>query len=108
MIYLASPYSHPDKYVVEARVLATAAFVAYHLQAGVHLISTIVHNHELAKHHKLPTDAKFWESYNEDLIRSCSGVWVLKLDGWAWSKGVAAEEIYAARLGIPIEYKEPL
>lgn len=108
MIYLASPYSHPDKYIVEARVLATAAFVAHHLQAGVHLISTIVHNHELAKRHQLRTDAAFWESYNEDFIRSCGSLWVLQLDGWKWSKGVTAEIAYASEHGIPIEYKEPL
>ena len=61
MIYLASPYSHPDATVREARFQAACRATASLIRAGHEVFSPIAHSHPLAAF-GLPTDWSFWES----------------------------------------------
>lgn len=106
--YLASPYSHPDKSVMEARFHETKRALAWLLSKRHWVYSPIVHAHQMAQDHQMPTDAKFWEDYNHAMIRSSCGVWVLCIDGFEDSKGVTEELAYAHGLGVSHKFVMPI
>jgi len=104
MIYLASPYTHPDPFVREERYLRAAKATVFLLSRKLWVYSPIVHCHELAKIGGLPVDADFWREYNFAVLARCTKFTVLRTDGYESSKGVAGEKAEADRLGIPVEY----
>ena len=77
------------------------------LREGIVVFSPIVHCHELAKHHDMPTDAEFWRFYNRIMIQGTRELWLLLLDGWKESKGMKGERDMAIELGIPYRQVEP-
>jgi len=106
MIYLASPYTHPDPAVREARFRAACRQAAEMVRCGIVVFSPIVHTHPLASH-GLPQDWAFWREYDRAFLEMCSEVWVLTLDGWRESQGVQAEIELARELGKPVVLIEP-
>ena len=106
MIYLASPYTHPDPSVREMRFRAVCRQAAEMLRCGIPVFSPIAYTHSIAAH-DLPVEWFFWERYDRVFLEICSEVWVLMLDGWRESKGVAAEIDIASELGMPVVYVEP-
>jgi nucleoside 2-deoxyribosyltransferase len=106
MIYLASPYSHPDPAVRERRFRAACSAAAFLLQAGHAVFSPIAHGHVLAEH-GLPTDWSFWQRYDHEHLERCDEVIVLMLNGWEESAGVRAEIRRAHELGKTVCYLTP-
>ena len=106
MIYLASPYSHPDTRVRERRFRAACHAAAWLMRSGLTVYSPIAHGHPIALC-GLPTDWPFWERHDRRLLEHCDQVIVLMLDAWQESKGVQAEIQIAAELGKPLRYLEP-
>ena len=106
MIYLATPYTHPDRAVRLARFRAVNKAASLLMQQGHHVFSPISHSHPIAEEGGLPTSWDFWEKYDIEVLKMCSQVIVLMLDGWKESKGVAAEIEIAKSLGIGIVYAE--
>jgi nucleoside 2-deoxyribosyltransferase len=106
MIYLASPYSHPDPAVRERRFRAACSAAALLLQAGHAVFSPIAHGHVLAEH-GLPTDWKFWQRYDREHLERCDEVIVLMLNGWEESAGVHGEIRQAHELGKRVCYLTP-
>ena len=102
LIYLASPWSHPDPAVRERRYLQARQATAAIIRAGKPVFSPVVYSYHLAEDGGLPGDWGFWQEFDEALISRCSFLWVLTLDGWRESKGVAAEIDLAARLNKPM------
>ena len=107
MIYLASPYSHPDPLVREDRFNAACQATAQLVLGGRSVFSPIVHGHPLVRH-GLPTEWTFWQRFDIEYIRCCDEVLVLRIDGWEESEGVRAEIELAAALGKRASYKEPV
>ena len=105
MIYLASPYSHPDPAVREERYRATCRATAALLRAGLLVISPIVHSHPLAVF-ALPTGWEFWERIDRAYLERCDLLVVLMLAGWRTSVGVRAEIRIAREIGLPVSYLE--
>src|SRR5438132_7996461 len=103
MIYLASPYSHPDPTVREQRFRAACRVVAGLLRAGHVVFSPIVHAHVLVEH-GLPTEWPFWRHIDREQLTRCDEVVVLMLGGWNQSVGVQAEIRIARELGKPVGY----
>jgi len=103
MIYLASPYSHPDPLVREARYEAACRATADLVHAGRVVFSPIVHGHSLVRL-GLPTDWSFWQRFDMDHLRRCDEVIVLRIDGWRESEGVRAEVELARAMGKRVEY----
>lgn len=97
MIYLASPYSHPDPAVRQERYEQAMAAQAYLLRQGQHVYSPIVACHPMALAHALPTDDEWWSEYDRDMLTRCVELYVLCLPGWEESKGVAQEIEWAKR-----------
>lgn len=106
MIYLASPYSHPDAMIRRQRFHAACRAAANLLASGLTVFSPIVHGHPLVDH-GLPTNWPFWERFDRDHMTRCDEVVVLMLDGWRESVGVAAEIRIAGELGKPVRYLAP-
>lgn len=100
MTYLASPYSHPDP-AVRLRRYEEAAQACAKLCKSLHVFSPIVHWHQIAQDHVLPTDAARWWDYNRSMLRRCDSLIILKLPGWEKSQGVILERNLAAQLGLP-------
>lgn len=101
LIYLASPYSHPDPEVEKYRY-ETVCKVAGELMArGFHVYSPIAHSRAIAIASEFPHDFNFWEATDRDMITRCDSVYVLMLPGWEDSQGVQAEIQIAKELGKP-------
>jgi hypothetical protein len=106
MIYLASPYSHPDPAVREQRFRAACRAAAKLMRCGQPVFSPIAHSHCICTY-GLPTDWRFWEPLDRHLLARCDEVVVLMLDGWRESVGVQAEIRIAAECGKPVRYVGP-
>lgn len=103
--YVASPYSHEDKWMEHQRYLAVMKFVATRTKENNELLfSPILHWHPCARHHELPTDALYWQKFNHAMQGRAAKTIVLMLDGWEQSKGVQYEITFAKTLEQPIEY----
>ena len=106
MIYLASPSSHPDPAVREARFQAACRQAAGMLRCDIPVFSPIAHTHPIAAY-GLATEWASWEKHDRVFLEICSEVWVLTLDGWRESKGVQAEIGIARELGRPVVLVAP-
>jgi hypothetical protein len=103
LVYLASPYSHFDPAVQEARFQAVCRCAAEMMRGGDHVFSPIAHTHPIAAH-GLPGDWEFWQSYDRLMLSRCNELAVLCLPGWRESVGVRAEIDIAGRLGLPARF----
>lgn len=104
LVYLASPYSNDNKNIVTARYEAVLEATARLLNQGKIVFSPIVHSHFLGEHHGLQGDWDFWKQFDETYIERCDELYVLMLDGWRESKGVAAEIELAFAQGKKVTY----
>ena len=101
MIYVGSPYSDPDHLVRKDRAFQVSRFVAAYIKRGHILYCPIASWHHVAEKFTLPTDFKFWQQLNFQMLRFASEMWVLRLDGWTASVGLAGEIDMAKDLYIP-------
>ncbi len=97
--YLASPYSHRDEAVREARFLHAAKAATWLIQnyPDMNVFSPIVHSHVMHLQ-GLGGDWTFWQRLDTDFLERCEGVIILCLPGWRESTGVNAETKIAGRL----------
>ena len=107
MIYLASPYSHPDPAVRRQRLEAVCRAAARMLRDGQFVFSPIAHSVAIAEHGGAPDSWAFWRPVDLVMLGRCNELVVLKLDGWETSEGVQAEVARARLLGLPVSYLEP-
>jgi hypothetical protein len=102
MIYVASPYSHPDPKIQEHRFHMAEEYVIAAIKQRIVAFSPIYYCHPLALKYTLPGDAVFWKSFNNAMMRKAEAVHVLQLVGWRESRGVQYEMMMADELGIPL------
>lgn len=107
LIYLASPYSHPDPAVREARYAAVCKAAAECLREGLHVFSPIAHSHVIAQVGGISGDWQTWRDLDMAVLARCDELMVVTLDGWEQSVGVKAEMEEARRLGLPVEFIQP-
>lgn len=108
MIYLASPYSHPDPLVREQRFIAAMEQTHRLMGEGHMVFSPIVHSHPIAVHCGSPTDFNFWGEWNRVMLSAARAFWILQLPGWTESIGVQAETELARRLNKPVSLIMPM
>ena len=106
VIYLANPYSHENKNVVENRYLKTATKCAELISQGLVVISPIFYGHNLLNYKEMPSDWEFWKNFCESFLIKSDELWVYMIDGWDQSTGVKGEIELALKLNIPIRYIE--
>lgn len=103
MIYLASPYSHPDPQVRESRHVAACKAAAYLMeQLDLVVYSPIAHSHPIEQHLRRAKPHEWWMRQCVAMLRRCEALYVLQLDGWEDSKGVGIEIHHARTLQMPI------
>ncbi len=107
MIYLASPYSHQDLSVMEARWKQVCVIAGRLMNEGHVVFSPIAHTHPIADHCALPRGWDYWERFDREFIQASDKLVVAMMDGWKESKGVQAEILIAQELGKPVDYLEP-
>jgi len=108
MIYLASPYTHPDLAVMEDRFDKMCRVAGAYMKQGIIVYSPIVHCHPIAVRVDLPRDWEFWKKFDTETVLASKMVHVIKLPGWETSKGIAAEVKIAQDAGIPVLYVDPV
>jgi nucleoside 2-deoxyribosyltransferase len=106
VIYLASPYSHPDPRVREQRFEQVCFAAGQLMQKGTFVFAPIVHCHPIAVRSELPKDFAFWEQYDRGMMDACDSLIVLMLDGWRDSAGVLSEIEYMTKCQKPISFME--
>jgi hypothetical protein len=103
-IYLATPYSDPDENVKEKRFIAVTRLTGKLMNDGYIVYSPITACHPVSKLCKLPGDWKYWETLDRSFIDWADEIWVLCIEGWSSSVGVAAEIKIAKETGKPVKY----
>lgn len=106
LVYLASPYSHPDKQVQQQRFQAVCHQAAEMMRSGELLFSPVAHTHPIAQF-GLPGDWSFWQACDRAILERCDELAVLKLPGWDESVGVQAEIAIAKEMNMPVRFITP-
>lgn len=106
LIYVASPYSHRDEKVREARYQATFIIVSELTKNDDTCLyySPIVYHHPMTKQVIFPYTADFWWRYNKIMLDKADGLLVLQQEGWDKSTGVALEIGYARGKGLTVGF----
>lgn len=91
MIYLASPYTHEDRAIMQRRFEQVEYTTAQLIIKGIFVYSPIVHCHQLAHKFNLPKNFDFWKAYNLSFLRRADRFYILPLRGWELSKGLTYE-----------------
>jgi len=104
LTYLASPYTHPDPQVMQARYDSARTCINQMLMQGDHVFSPIVHGHPIAALGNLPHDFNWWQDRCLDWLERCDTLAVLVIDGWEESCGLQAEIRAALTDHMPIRY----
>lgn len=109
LIYLASPYSHPDPAERERRYKEACRVAGNLMKRGRRVFSPIAHSHpiEAAFEDAKPEGHDFWLEQDFAVLRHAAELHVLCLEGWERSRGIAAEVEFAGRIGIPVFYIDP-
>ncbi len=112
-VYLASPYSCSDPElgatVRHQRFIAACRAAEYLMKKGIVVFSPIAHSHPIAEAmYGSHQDHEFWMAQDLPLLAKADCLTVLKLPGWAESKGVAMEMAFARNHKIPIKYLMPV
>ena len=106
IVYLATPYTHPDARIRQARFEIANHVAAWIMRQGHSVFSPISHSHHIAEH--LPDDLllnhEFWMDQDLPLLRVCNALWVYPANAAQTSKGVVREIREAEALGIPVRY----
>jgi hypothetical protein len=108
LIYLACPYTHKDRETMLKRFEAVNKAAASLMAEGKYIFSPISHTHPIAEAGSLPRGWDYWEGYDRRILKCCDKIIVLCLPGWKESTGVQAEIVIGQKMGIPVEYMEPI
>jgi hypothetical protein len=106
LIYLASPYSNPDKSIREENFRKVSRIAAHLVSQGNVVVSPITYGHTLLEFKEMPGDWQFWSNFCSVILYKCDKLIVYKMEGWDKSKGVEEEISIARDHGIPVEYLE--
>ncbi len=107
MIYIASPYTHEDKDVENARFSAVYDYTTRLMQLGVVCFSPIVYGRQFHVDGRSPGDFDYWRDFNESILIGCAEMHVLRLEGLEKSKGVRHEIDFANKNGIRMRFIKP-
>lgn len=115
MIYLASPYSHPDPDIRRGRAQIAAAVAAELTKRGHQVYSPIAYSTFLCRQYGIsdgcdgidgPNSHEYWLEHGLAMLRGAEQMWVLKLEGWEDSSGIAREMGEASKIGMQVQYIE--
>lgn len=100
--YLASPYSHEEKQVVQWRVDELRRFQALLMKSGIFVFPAVGACHEAAVTYGLPGDHLYWKDFDFAFIKASEGVLICNMPGVFESKGVKYEIDLCREIDKPI------
>jgi hypothetical protein len=106
IVFISSPYSHPDDKVRESNFKIVSKLAADLNSKGIVAVSPITYGHTLLNFKAMPTDWKFWKEFCLTFLEKSSELIVYKMPGWENSIGMKEEIEFAKKLNIPIRYME--
>lgn len=104
LFYIALPYTHASKEVVEQRVDKFAKFDSFLNLNHIQTVSPILKHLLITKNKSVPGDWNFWKTLSYTYLARCDALVVYQLEGWEESVGVTEEIKYAQEHKIPIIY----
>lgn len=104
LIYLASPYSHPDDEIREDNYVVVSNIAADMVADGQVVFSPISYGHNLITFKEMPSNWEFWFNFCVTFLLKCDKLVVCKMPGWENSVGVKEEIEIAINHGIDVEY----
>lgn len=104
LVYLASPYSHPDAAVRQQRFEEACRAAGSLMARGVKVFSPIAHTHPIAESVALPKGWDYWRDYDRAFLNVCMSMIVLCLPGWEESVGIAEEMRIMQAQGKPVSF----
>jgi hypothetical protein len=109
-IYLAIPYSHEQKEIMERRFAFVTRYAACIASSEVLPFSPITHSHEMAKHGDLPRTWDFWRTQDIPFLDWADELRVLQAEGHNDSEGVNSEIQYwmEKKSDFPTTFLDPL
>lgn len=102
--YLASPYSHKTKKVMNQRYEKVNEAGALLCLMGYTIIEPIAMCHHKSLKYAMPTGYEYWKKRDRTFVHMSDGVIVLTLPGWQESVGVTDEVAYAKSLKKKVYY----
>jgi len=106
LIYLASPYTHSDKEIVESNYKLVSEIAANMVADGYVVFSPISYGHNLLNFKEMPSNWEFWFKFCVTFLLKCDKMLVCTMPGWEKSVGVKEEIEIASAHGIPVEFLE--
>ena len=103
MIYLAAPYTHSERDVVEQRIAMFATIDAKLCADGLYTVSPLS-KHWIKNYTFIPLTWSFWQDYSKKLMEKCDALYVIMLPGWEESEGVQGEIELAKKMSLEIKY----
>jgi hypothetical protein len=109
LVYIATPYSRYPHGMQQAFENACDAAAAL-MEQGVAVFCPIAMSHAIETEQvKLkapgwPKDGEFWLNIDKAILKHCTDLFVVQMEGWDNSIGVAEEIAFALAHDIPITY----
>lgn len=102
LIYLAAPFTSPNKVEMAKRHLAVVNITTEFMKLGYVVYSPIAVGPTVEGDIKWTHEQ--WLDYDRQILRHCDEIHVLMLPGWDKSKGVLLEIEMAKEFGMPVKY----
>lgn len=105
LLYLACPYSHPDRLTRAHRALVASEAAARLMAAGYAVFSPISHGHAVCEADQtgtVGTDAESWTEINDVVLTACDALVAMDIPGIWESVGVRLEVAMAQACGLPV------
>lgn len=104
MIYIASPYSHPEPEIRSKRFYIALYYAGALKKEGIVCFSPIVYGHHFALHNWTDTDHESWLDFNNKMMDMADEIHMLQINGWRESRGMQYEAAYAMENDIPLRW----
>lgn len=107
-VYLAAPLAHPSPTIQNDRIELASLAAAMLMERGLVVFSPLSHCYRIKQHFTREPDHDFWMRQDLRILHACDELFVLPLDGWRESKGVAMEIDYFTSHKRPISIIQSL
>lgn len=110
IVYLAGPYTHPDRRVRLWRYGMITKAAAKLIAGGEIVFSPLTMTHPidiLLAQSKETLGSRYWVDFDEAFMEFCSELRILTLEGWRDSSGIRREIAFFIERGRPVTYLEP-